>query len=77
MYRAKCQNTKTFSFPIFEISRKTIAICQIDLDLSIVIDNIVKIFWQFDKVVLISNEIEVKIVGINLCTFVKRKWKNK
>ena len=71
MYQSKCQNTKTFSFPIFEISRKTIAICKINLDLSIVIDNIISIFWQFDNVVLISDEIEITIVGINKCTFVR------
>ena len=70
MYQAKCQNTKTFSFPILEISRKTIAICQINLDLPIVIDNIINIFWQFDNVFLISDELEITIVGINKCTFV-------
>ena len=71
MYQAKCQNTKTFSFPILEISRKTIAICQINLDLPIVIDNIINIFWQFDNVFLISDELEITIVGINKCTFVR------
>ena len=70
MYQAKCQNTKTFSFPILEISRKAIAICQINLDLPIVIDNIINIFWQVDNMVLISDELEITIVRINKCTFV-------
>ena len=69
MYQAKCQNTKTFSFPILEISRKAIAICQINLDLPIVIDNIINIFWQVDNMVLISDELEITIVRINKCTF--------
>ena len=70
MYQAKCQNTKTFSFPILEISRKAIAICQINLDLPIVIDNIINIFWQVDNMVLISDELEITIVRVNKCTFV-------